>query len=110
MFSKTQTTPFKHFFPGERRNIGLEFLSSFSIQNNPTSLHSRAPPLARRGGQAQSVFVESGPSLIRGKKSKVTQGKVVLPVRLQQPGLKPEKAAIDFCSLLPRCSNVPGGY
>lgn len=59
---------------------------------------------------AQSIFVESGLSLVQGKKSKVTQEKVVYPGQLQLPGLKPKKAAIDFCSSLPKCGNAPSEY
>lgn len=105
-FLKIQTTPFNHFSMGARKSTGLELLTKFSILNNPSSLHPRAPHLVG----AQSMFVESGLSPVWGKKSKVTQGKVVFPGQLQLPELKPEKAAIDFCSLLPKRSNSPSEY
>lgn len=98
-FLQIQTTPFNHSSVGARRNIGLELLTKFSIQNNPSSPHPRF-----------NLFVESSLSLVWGKKSKVTQGKVVLPGQLQLLELKPKKAAIDFCSLLPKCGNSPSEY
>lgn len=53
------------------------------------------------------MLVESGLFLVGGEKSKVTQGKVIFPGQLQPLGLKPEKAAIDFCSLLPQHAGAP---
>lgn len=104
--SKIQTTQFNNFSTGANRNIRLELLTKFYIHNNPSSFHPRAPHLAG----AQSIFVEPGFSLVWGKKSKVTQGEVVYPGQLQFLGWKPEKGAIDFCSLLLKCSNAPSEY
>lgn len=47
---------------------------------------------------------------VRGKKSKVTQGKVAFPGQLQLLRMKPKKATIDFCSLLPKCGNALSEY
>lgn len=49
-------------------------------------------------------------SLVQGKKLKVTQGEGAFPGQRQLPGLKPEKANIDFRRFLPKCGNAPCEY